>query len=140
MERPDDIIGEAIETGASEGDARGNSPDAPGFTDTDRLFRSHFQHANRPADLPPEKAELDLEPGWVNVRTDTGDWTSAPEVAKEALEQKRHLGYVDDAPPLSDARLGERPPYSDPVAENIDPTSPESPEQTFDWQRRQSER
>jgi len=143
-------VDEQIETGASEGDARGNSPDAPGFTDEhDRLFRSHFQHANRMPDRlyddvrPAYRASLDmseksegfeaieqdLEQDWVNVRTNAGDWTSVRDLAKEAFERGRRIGYIDDAPPLGDEKRGLRPTYSDPVADGIDPTSPESPEQ-----------
>ena len=142
-----------IETGASEGDARGNSPDAPGFTSTDKLFRSHFQHANRMADwvyddVRPaymlgyrasldmgrgeqsfEDMEKDLEAGWMNVRTHTGDWTSVRDLAREGFERGRRIGYVDETPALGGTQ---RASYSDPVADGIDPTSPESPEQTFE--------
>jgi hypothetical protein len=155
MDRNPEQIDQQEETGVSEGDARGNSPDAPGFTDAhDRLFRSHFQHANRlqdriyedvrPAyalglrasydttgDQRFEEIEKDLEAGWLNVRTGTGDWTSVRDLAKEGFEGGRRLGYVDDAPPLGDSKRGQRPTYSDPVADGIDPTSPESPEQNY---------
>jgi len=130
MESNSERMDDRLETGVSEGDARGNSPDAPGFTDTDdRVFRSHFQHANRMADRAYEDVELEIAEGWMNVRTQTGDWGAVRDVGSEGVERGRRLGYVDDATPLGDAKRGQRPPYSDPVADNIDPTSPESPEQ-----------
>jgi len=140
---------ESEETGAGEGDLRENEPEDAGFTpEHDRLFRSHFQHANRLADLAyehvrgayqlgyqaardPERAseefedvEHDLEQGWLNVRTSAGDWAAVRDFAQEAFERGRTLGFIDVKPVD-----GERPTFADPVADGIDPTSPESPEQ-----------
>jgi len=134
------------ETGASEGDLRENDPEAPGFAQ-DRLFRSHFQHANKLADRAyehvrsayhlgylaaqdPERreeefegVEHDLEQGWLNVRTGAGDWAAVRDFVQEGFEHGRALGFIEAAPDD-----GQRPTYFDPVAEGIDPTSPDSPE------------
>jgi len=44
-------------------------------------------------------------------------------------------GRVRNMPPAGTTPLHSLPSFADPVAENIDPTSPASPEQTFDYQR-----
>ena len=87
------------EFGASTGDKRENDPSLPGFTEEDdRLFRSHFQHANRFADRSYQDArpayafgyaasgdprhagkgfdevEKDLENGWMNERFPGDEW------------------------------------------------------------------
>ena len=148
-EHGDEYGAESEETGAGTGDLRENEPDDPGFTpEGDRLFRSHFQHANRLADRAyehvrgayqlgyivardPARAEEvfedvehDLEQGWLNVRTSAGDWAAVRDFAREGFEQGRALGFIDVA-----ASGDETPTYSDPLAGGIDPTSPESPEQ-----------
>ena len=43
-------------------------------------------------------------------------------------------GRVRDMPPAGTTPLHSLPSYADPVAENLDPTSPASPEQTLDYQ------
>jgi len=139
---------ESEETGAGTGDLRENEPNDAGFTpEHDRLFRSHFQHANRLADRAyehvrgayhlgyeaardPARAtdefedvEHDLEQGWLNVRTSGGDWAAVRDFAQEGFEHGRLLGYID-VKALGD----EHPTFADPLADGIDPTSPESPE------------
>jgi len=110
------------ESGASTGDHRENSPDAAGFTsEQDRVFRSHFQHANHLADrgyeqVRPayqlgydagasagnqgrgfEEIEKDLENGWLNVRAGDGDWQSVRVFAREAFDRARQ-GTVEPFP------------------------------------------
>jgi hypothetical protein len=144
------------ETGAATGDERENDPAAAGFTpEDDRVFRSHFQHVNRLADrnyeqVRPvyglgraavqgacpegrcfEEVEKDLERGWLSVRVGGGDWSSVREFAQAGFDRARQ-GRIVDALPAGEA---DRPPYADPVAKDLDPTSPESPEQTLEYQR-----
>jgi hypothetical protein len=47
---------------------------------------------------------------------------------------ERSSGRVHDMPAAGTTPLHSLPSYADPVAENIDPTSPGSPEQTLDYQ------
>jgi len=144
------------ETGASTGDERENDPGSAGFTpEDDRVFRSHFQHANRLADRSYEQVrpvyglgraageqacpdgrcfedvEKDLENGWLNVRVGGTDWSSVREFARAGFDRARQ-GRIVDALPAGEA---DRPPFADPLAKDLDPTSPESPEQTLEYQR-----
>ncbi|MFI5230162.1 MAG: hypothetical protein ACHQWU_13900 [Gemmatimonadales bacterium] len=136
-------------TGASTGDARANDQGAAGFTDPDdRLFRSHFQRANRLADVgyaqarPAyrlgfdaassatgsfEEIEKQLANGWLNVRVGGGDWASVREFVRAGFDRARQ-GRVAAAP--SGGAQHERPSYFDPLADGVDPTSPESPERS----------
>ena len=142
------------ETGVSAGDERENDPRAAGFTpEDDRVFRSHFQHVNRLADrryeqVRPayalgraaarerpnsrsfEEVEKDLENGWLNVRVGGAEWGSVREFARAGFDSARQGRVVDALP----AGRDERPPFSDPVSDDLDPTSPESPEQTLEYQ------
>lgn len=147
-----------METGASTGDARENDPGDAGFTgEDDRVFRSHFQRVNRLADrgydqVRPayalgylaanasadgrsfEDLEQHLENGWLSVRTPRGDWASVREFAREAFDHRMRMGHVDAATPAGTTRSHDRPSYSDPVAADVDPTAPASPEQTLEFQ------
>lgn len=148
------------ETGAGTGSLRENDPASPGFTAHDPLFRSHFQHANALADRayadvrpayqlgfgaavdpryagqPFEQVERDLEHGWLNVRTRGGDWQAVRDYAREGYERGRRLGVVETAAalPPGTTRSHERATFADPVPEGIDPTAPDSPEQTLAFQ------
>ena len=137
------------ETGASTGDARLNDPAAAGFTDADdRVFRSHFQQVNRLADVgyarmrPAyrlgfeaaasdagsfEQIEKQLANGWLSVRVGGGDWASVRELARAGFDQARQ-GRVSATP--SGGAQTDLPSYSDPLADGVDPTSPDSPERT----------
>jgi hypothetical protein len=137
------------ETGASTGDARLNDHGAAGFTEPDdRLFRSHFQRVNRLADVgyalarPAyrlgfdaaasrsgsfEEVEKQLANGWLNVRVGGGDWASVREFVRAGFDRARQ-GRVAATP--SGGAQRERASYFDPVADGIDPTSPESSERT----------
>lgn len=153
-------MSEEYETGAGTGDARENSPDAAGYTDEqDRLFRSHFQNVNHLADrayddvrpayrlgyeaaVDPLRSsqsfadlEKDLENGWLNVRTRSGEWASVRDYAREGFERGLRLGFVKLDSDVGETPPQERPPFADPLADGIDPTAPESPEQTLQWQR-----
>jgi len=140
------------EPGAEEGDLRENDPEAPGFSAEDPLFRSHFQHANKLADRAYEhvrgayhlgyaaarepgseergfeEVEHDLERGWLNVRTSAGDWASVRDFAREGFARGRQLGFLGETTALGDSQSLQRPTFSDPLADGVDPTSPESPE------------
>jgi hypothetical protein len=122
----------------------------------DRLFRSHFRHVNRlegrsfdevrpayelgyGAAADPrfagrafDEVEKDLEGGWLNVRTHGGEWQAVRDCAQEGFERGRRLGFVDNEF-LADTPSHHRASFSDPVAGGIDPTSPDSPEQTLDF-------
>ena len=140
------------EFGASTGDARANDPSLPGFTANDPLFRSHFQHANRLADRVYEdvrpayrlgfdasgdarfagrsfdEAEQDIEGHWLNVRLAGDEWQSVRDYAREGFERGREIGVVRGASMQggSDSRR-QRPGYSDPLADDTDPTAPGRP-------------
>lgn len=118
------------ETGAATGAARENDPGSAGFTNsTDRLYRSHFQHVNRLADRadPAEADEIekDVENGWLNVRVGKGDWAAAPDV-EVGLADGSLQGRVVGMPPAGTTPTHDRVSFSDPIAGNIDPTSPGS--------------
>ena len=142
------------ETGASMGDARENDPQAAGFTDEhDRLFRSHFQHASRLADrgyehVRPayyygaeaaaradhrsfEEIEKDLENGWLNVRVGGGEWAAVREFVRAGFDRTLHSrqGSVDGMTAIGTTPSHDRASYSDPLADNRDPTEPGGPEE-----------
>jgi hypothetical protein len=143
------------ETGASTGDARENDPRDPGFTvEQDRVFRSHYQRVNRLADrgyddVRPayhygaragasrssrpsfEEIETDLENGWLNVRVGGGDWASVREFVRTGYDSAqggaRMQGRVSGMPAIGTTPSHDRASYSDPLADNMDPTAPGSP-------------
>ena len=141
--------------GSSTGDQRENDPSLPGHTDDeDVVFRSYFQHANRFADrsyeeLRPayrigyeaardprfadqefEAAEKDLEGQWLNVRLRGDDkWQAVRDFAREGFERGRRLGFNSQQVVQGDSSESpQRPSFADPLAGDVDPTSPESPE------------
>jgi len=120
------------ETGAATGDARENDPGSAGFTNRDdRLYRSYFQRVNRLGDRADSGAsdeiEKDFENGWLNVRVGQGDWAAAPDVDPARLDRLSQ-GRVTGMPPAGTTPTHDRVSFSDPIAGNIDPTSPESPD------------
>jgi hypothetical protein len=141
------------EFGASTGDARANDSSLPGFTESDPLFRSHFQHANRRTDRAYEDvrpayrlgfeaavdarfagrsftdAEKDIEGSWLNVRLAGDEWQSVRDYAREGFERCRQIGFVSGASMQggSDSHQ-QRPSFSDPLPADMDPTAPDSPE------------
>ena len=128
------------EFGSSTGDARENDPSLPGFTDEEeRLFRSHTQHAFRFgyeasgdvrfAGKAFDEAEKDLEGDWLNVRLANDEWQSVRLYARDGFERGRQIGFSGGGGVIGESPSHERPSFSDPVAGNIDPTAPESPEQ-----------
>jgi hypothetical protein len=128
------------EFGSSTGDARENDPSLPGFTTgDDRLFRSQLQHAFRfgydAAGNPQfagkdfEEVEKDLEGNWLNVRSAGDEWQSVRDDARLGYERGRQIGMIGSDAVSGDTSSHDRPSYRDPVADGIDPTSPESPEQ-----------
>jgi hypothetical protein len=129
----------ANEFGSSTGDMRENDPSLPGFTDeSERLFRSQFQHAYRfgyqaSADerfvgKQFDEVEKDLEGDWLNVRLTGDEWQSVRSYAREGFERGKRIGFADGLGAGTDSH--HRPSFADPVAGNIDPTAPDSPEQT----------
>lgn len=150
------------ESGASTGDARENDPRDAGYADEqDRVFRSHFQHVNRLADRSYEQVrpayrlgfdaaregaaprefdeiEKDLEGGWLNVRVAGGDWASVREFARAGFDSARQ-GRVGDTTAAGTTLSHDRPSFADPVPDNTDPTAPESPEQTLEYQHQTSD-
>jgi hypothetical protein len=139
------------ETGAATGDARENAVQSPGFTEVDRLFRSHFQRANRMADQSYDRVrdayaagaaaatdpaytgrsftemEEDLQTGWLSVRRRGGDWTSVRAFAEEGFRIGRAQGTISDATESASTGDSERKSYADPLADGMDPTAPERP-------------
>jgi hypothetical protein len=141
------------EFGAATGDVRENDPSLPGFTPDDEVvFRSYFQHANRFADrsyedVRPayqlgyaagrnpqyegadfESAEKDLENQWLNVRLPRDEWQTVREFAREGFERGRRIGFIAGSGALGGTPSHQRPSFADPLPENVDPTSPDSPE------------
>ena len=126
------------EFGSNTGDARENDTSLPGFTSgEDRLFRSQSQHAFRfgydAAGNPHfagkefEEVEKDLEGHWLNVRSAGDVWQSVRDDARLGYQRGREIGSIEpDA--VSGDGSHDQPSYRDPVADGIDPTSPESPE------------
>jgi hypothetical protein len=113
------------------------------FADRDyQLFRSHFlnadQLADRVADKQPtaepddaprvEPIEKEVDGGWLNVRVGDGEWASVHELSPRKLDRTQQ-GRVVDITPATE--FSERPGYSDPVADGMDPTAPDSPESQF---------
>jgi len=150
-----DTTGLEPETGASTGDLRENDPASAGYTPEDRLFRSHFQRVNTLADRSYDQVraayelgytagasgerqfqeiEKDLQYGWLNVRTSSGDWASVRDLAQEGFQLAQAQGRVRNMPPSGTTRSHVRPSFSDPVPGDLDPTSPASPEQTLEFQ------
>lgn len=130
---------EDSEFGSSTGDSRENDPSLPGFTEgDDRLFRSQSQHAFRfgydAAGNPLfagkefEEVEKALEGNWLNVRSAGDEWQSVRDDARLGYERGRRIGSIGSDAVSGDAQS--LPSYRDPVADGIDPTSPESPERT----------
>lgn len=127
------------EFGSSTGDARENDASLPGFTENeDRLFRSQSQHAFRfgydAAGNPRfagkefEEVEKDLEGNWLNVRSAGDEWQSVRDDARLGYERGRQIGIAGVDGVIGESPTHDRPSFADPVAEGIDPTSPESPE------------
>jgi hypothetical protein len=139
------------EFGVSTGDQRENDPSLPGFTESDPLFRSHFQHANRFADRAYEdarpayqlgfeaagdarfagkgfeQAEKDLEGNWLNLRVRGDEWQTVRDYAREGFEHARRIGFVPGSR-LSGGEANQLESYADPLSADTDPTSPDSPE------------
>jgi len=75
-----------------------------------------------------DEAEKDLEGNWLNVRFSGDEWQAVRDYAREGFERGRRIGFISGAPPAGGAPSQLLPSFADPVADNIDPTSPESPE------------
>ena len=131
-----------LEFGDETGDRRENDPGSAGYTpEDDRVFRSHFQRANRLADRgyeqvrpayalgrdaarDPERGarafdevEPELREGWMNVRTAAGDWASVRDFAREGFDRGRALGFLESDAAIGTTPSHERPSFSDPLAE-----------------------
>ena len=130
---------EENEFGSSQGDARENDASLPGFTGgLERLFRSQSQHAFRfgydAAGNPHfagkefEEVEKDLEGHWLSVRSAGDEWQSVRDDARLGYERGRAIGTIGPDAVSSGTESPDQPSYRDPVADGIDPTSPESPE------------
>lgn len=128
------------EFGSSNGDLRENDPSLPGFTESDRLFRSRSQHAfrfgydaagdPRFADRPFDEAEQDLEAQWLNVRLPGEEWQAARADAREGFYRGRGIGIAGSGGVIGETSSHERPSFADPLAGGIDPTAPDSPEES----------
>jgi hypothetical protein len=80
--------------------------------------------ADRADSLPSDEIELDLENGWLNVRVGKGDWAAARDVADQIKSDRGRQGRVTGMPPAGTTPTHDRVSYSDPIAGNVDPTSP----------------
>ena len=107
--------------------------------ESDPLFQSQSEHAFRfghAASADPryagkqfDEVERDLEGDWLNVRVAGGDWQAARVDARQGFERGRQIGIAGGGGVIGDSVSHERASYSDPIAGNIDPTAPDSPEQ-----------
>jgi hypothetical protein len=61
----------------------------------------------------------------LNVRVGKGDWAAAPDVGRIASDRVDQ-GRVSGMPPAGTSPTHDRVSFSDPIADNIDPTSPAS--------------
>lgn len=106
-----------------------------------QLYQSHFLNTDQLADRAPkqlvdvdsdqplvEPVEKEVDNTWLNVRVGDGEWASAHKLTRVATDRTRQGRIADTTPP---SEWSERPSYADPVADNMDPTSPESPESCF---------
>ncbi|HEY2375008.1 MAG TPA: hypothetical protein VGH98_03445 [Gemmatimonadaceae bacterium] len=112
--------------------------DAASANESDPLFRSQSDYAYRfgydAAGDPRnsgkqfEEVEKDLEGGWLNVRVPGGEWQAVRDDARLGYQRGQHIG-IEPASGAIGQTSDDRPSFADPVADGIDPTSPESPEQ-----------
>ena len=97
---------------------------ADNINDEDTLFRSQFERANRaerPDDKSVSKVDSDDENGWMNVRVDDARWEAAQDLPRQP--DNAHQGRIENAPPAMEDRVS----FSDPLADNVDPTDPGAP-------------
>lgn len=101
----------------------------------DPLYRSHFLNADQLADEHAGDKRPDIEPvdkevdnGWLNIRVGEGEWASVRDFSRIETDRTQQGRIHDTTPP---AEWSERPGYSDPVADGMDPTAPDSPESQF---------
>jgi hypothetical protein len=95
------------------------------MNEDDTVFQSQFERANRakkPDDATVSRVESDDENGWLNVRVDDARWEAAQDLPRQ-LGGAAHQGRIENAPPATTDRVS----FSDPVADNLDPTDPGSP-------------
>jgi len=91
----------------------------------DTVFRSQFERANRaakPDDKSVSNVQSDDENGWKNVRVGDGPWEAAQELPRQPSDAA-HQGRIENAPPAMEDRMS----FTDPVADNLDPTDPGAP-------------
>jgi hypothetical protein len=99
--------------------------DDPIINEDDTVFRSQFERANRaskPDDSSVSNVESDDENGWKNVRVGDGRWEAAQHLPVQ-LGDASHQGRIENAPPAMEDRVS----FTDPVADNLDPTDPGAP-------------
>ena len=95
------------------------------MNEEDTVFRSQFERANRaskPDDETVSHVDSDDENGWMNVRVGDGRWQAAQDLSR-LPEDAAHQGRIENTTPAMEDRVS----FSDPVADNLDPTDPGSP-------------
>jgi len=95
------------------------------MNEEDTVFRSQFERANRakrPDDAAVSKVDEDDENHWMNVRVDDARWQSAQDLPRQP-DDPAHQGRIENTTPAMEDRVS----FSDPLADNLDPTDPGAP-------------
>ncbi len=95
------------------------------MNEEDTVFRSQFERANsasKPDDESVSKVELDDENGWKNVRVGEARWEAAQDLPR-LPHNPADQGRIETTTPAMEDRAS----FTDPVADNLDPTDPGSP-------------
>jgi len=103
--------------------------DEPIMNDSDTIFRSQFERANRikkPDDAAVSRVEEDDENGWMNVRVGDLRWASVQNLPRQ-LADGPNQGRIENAPPAGTTPSHDRVSFADPLPDNLDPTDPEAP-------------
>ena len=103
--------------------------DEPIMNESDTVFRSQFERANRmktPDDAVVSRVEEDDENGWMNVRVGDLRWASTRNLPGQ-LADAPNQGRIENAPPAGTTSTHDRVSFSDPLPENLDPTDPGAP-------------
>ena len=103
--------------------------DEPIMNQTDTVFQSQFERANRmnrPNDAAVSTVEEDDENGWMNVRVGDLRWAAVRNAPRQ-LADAPPQGRIVNAPPAGTTPTHDRVSFTDPLPDNLDPTDPGAP-------------